>query len=278
MGHYLRIVINKPLPALEPALLTAFDTDGLLPPEQAGTSDLLIRQGSRWTALDDNDSIDFFTYVSMDPEPLRRLSELADAEVRAIAAETGMDWVDLLVVDRGRIIRRYNECHGQADVDEGELPGWEGAIRNDAWNVADKLVGLPGGLPRCKPDVLDRLLVWLGWWKPSQVDPASEPPMVDPILEGMDFGEPTAAISLQRFHDRMNREAAKLSFRPVKADVRDGVLQCELDDGTIVKFNRADLDRIMPDPFWPGRFVLKFMDGRTVYLPEGANCAAIWVK
>ncbi|MCE9545904.1 MAG: hypothetical protein K8T25_10355 [Planctomycetia bacterium] len=252
MGNYIRIVLNKPLASITPALCTAFETDSLISVEHATGSDFSISEGRYGTALEENGSFEFAQYVSDEPEMLCKLSELADAELRAIAVQTGVVFVSILVADRGRIIRRYCECDGKVDIDEGQLPLWDEQIRDHAWNAADAMVGIG---------------------PPTKVSGASQ----DRV---MIFGAPVMAISPQRLYDRLNQEAEQRTINAVQADVRQGNLECTLQDGSIVPINRHDVDKLVQHPFLPSQHLLLLHGRRTVHLPVDVNVAALneWLK
>jgi len=271
MSNYARLVVAKPLAEIQPALLASFETPSLLSVDAAGGSDFLISEAPFGTALDENGEMQFYIYVGHDPELLCKLSVLADTEVRAIAVQTGVVSVDLLVVNRGTIIRRYSECEGEVAIDEGQLPEWDDEIRKHAWNTADCLVGIFPPEAASKRSFFDRGLALFGHQSPT---PQSQDPktiLMNSRRQAMDFRTPVAAISPSRFYDRKNREAAQMMVKPVRAMICGSVLECELPDQTSVRFGKHEVREVRQHPFDPNRLVVLLHDKRSVWLPPSVN-------
>lgn len=142
MSTCCRIIIHSPRSAIEPILLDTFDAAAIIPVADAKPGDFFLSEGNDAVALDEYAAISFFPSVAHEPELLAGLSRRCNTKVSAIAVQSGVGFVSILVVDRGTIVRRYSKCSEVGiEIDEGEIPGWEDRIRGHAWSAADEIVG-----------------------------------------------------------------------------------------------------------------------------------------
>jgi hypothetical protein len=125
MGSYCRVVVHRSWADVEPILLKTFEAESIVPAADAEPGDLFLSEGNDAVALDENDAGSLLRFLGEDPEVelLTDLSRQCDARISAIAVQTGVGFVSILVVDRGTAVRRYMECDGKIETDEGQLPG-----------------------------------------------------------------------------------------------------------------------------------------------------------
>lgn len=253
MSTYCRIVIDKPYSAVESTLLSAFGAERLLPVSEAEPGDFLLLEGNGCISLDEFDSSSFIMYVAMEPEFLTSLSKACDAKITAIAVNTNVAWVSILVVDRGRIIRRYLESD-EVEIDEGNLPEWDERIHEHSWNAADALVEMAQHQP--EPSLIGRAfrtLAGVSGFLPKSKRTES--------LAKFGFGEPIAAISAKRFHAERNLRAVDCRFEASR-------LICTLDNGSELSFLPADIESVLIESaFKTNQILFSLRDRRVMSLP-----------
>lgn len=269
MSTYCRIVVHKSRAEIESELLRAFDADSVFPASEAKSGDFILSDGNDCVALDEYDAGSFFPYVAHEPQFLSDLSKNCDARLAAIAVQTGVGFVSILVAEHGDIIRRYSECE-ETEIDEGQLPDWDDRIRDHAWNAADDIVGILPWTP--EPSMIGKLLRKLGQsiGLISKRQPEKKP-IVTP--SGLVFGEPVGAISTERYHARLNLKATECHF--------DGSrLVCTLDNGDELIVSSDDIEKPFSNPFTGEGAYLAFHDGRTMSLPDTVEFPDIvqWYK
>lgn len=265
MSTYCRIVVHKSLAEIESALLQAFDADNVIAEPDARPEDFILSEGNACVALDEHQSGSFLQYIADEPQFLTNLSKNCDSKITAIAVQTGVGFVSILVVDRGNIIRRYSECESNTEIDEGQLPDWDDRIRDHAWNAADDIVGILPWTP--EPSIVGTALRQIGRsiGLISKKQPEKKP-VVTP--SGLIFGDPVGAIPTERYHAKLNLKATEcviVGFR----------LVCSLDSGNELIVSPGDIEKPFSNPFTHDGTYLAFRDGRTMSLPDTVEFSEI---
>lgn len=271
MSSYCRIVLYRSTPEVESVLLETFGAEALIPSEKAEPGDLILSEAENAVALDEIDAGSLLVFL--EGTALKLLSDLSrgcDTKISAIAVQTGVGYVAILVVDRGSVVRHYVACEGKIELDEGRLPEWDDRIRDHAWNAADDLVGIVPWTP--PPSLIGTALRKFGQSigllsaKAGVTERKAAP-------SGLMFGEPVGAISTKRYRDWLSPQA--------ESCVLDGGrLVCILNNGNEMIVLPAEIDRPFTNPFTKEGTYLKHRDGRVMKLPDSVSLSEIeqWLK
>lgn len=271
MSTYCRVVIHRPWSEVKSIALKSFCADSIIPLTNAKSADFSVSAGNGAVALDEVDSGAFFVFVAQDPKFLVELSRQCDTKITAIAAQSGVGFVSILVAERGAIIRRFSECEGEIEFDEGELPDWDDQIRDHSWNAADALVGAVPLTPR--PSIIGIAIRKLGQAigfvsnKQPEVKPAVSP-------SGLAFGDPIGAIPMERWYAQLKEPEV------VTCRIDNSCLTCILDNGEEITVSAKDIKKSVLNPFSRRHVILILMNGRTLLLPDSIEFSEIehWRK
>ena len=105
MSTYCRIIIHSPRSAIEPVLPDTFDAAAIIPVADAKPGDFFVSEGNDAVALDENAAISFFPCVAHEPELLAGLSRRCNTKVSAMAVQSGVAFVSILVSYRIQVLK-----------------------------------------------------------------------------------------------------------------------------------------------------------------------------
>ena len=254
MSTYGFTLIDKPLPEIEHALCSSFGITALQSATEATVDDLLVlesRDGR--TVLDNQGSLRFTAAIPEYAEQLVALSAATNSQIRAVTVQTGVGYVHLFVVESGRVLRRLEICESRVSANEGILPEWESLISSDPERAANELFGFVES--PVQPGLLSRL-----WERTSDPQITIRAPVggsVPYLL--LEVAPPSKSISFTSL--------AKTAAEILAVTVDNGDLSIRFQDGQTRILRRADVEKVVPNPF-TGLPVLLLNDDTSVQLPS----------